>query len=486
MLVDDYLHCLKQTASKSSPAAAPNPPKTPAAAPPNTPQTPPAAALNGQSQAAQNLSTAFPGGQSTDFHLRQLDATPGAAPKPTPQERAVQGFIQKLVPVHRELTISHARLIQLLATGKKKASSVNDVEEQVSILCTAGIQPLYCRYPPFDLQVSILLNLGMLARHPADTGSYLFCVPGMGVIVKSILAGRKELLSFIKRKKYKEIAEKQLLKTPQLRSSKLSMEYHLKDLLGRQTACHVQLARIKLPISFRQSAEDAMNDGGAETTRLSCSDLPVVSGVTCHLRNDKNGEEGEKGERGGSGGGGRAGGECLGIAEKQLLKTPQLRSSKLSMEYHLKDLLGRQTACHVQLARIKLPISFRQSAEDAMNDGGAETTRLSCSDLPVVSGVTCHLRNDKNGEEGEKGERGGVRGRRAGGRRVPRRMPWAMCVGVSAGDTGASLFSPASNRGCNRPTRATERVNLSGVPGRAPRRALLAGNGPAASASGGE
>ena len=55
----------------------------------------------------------------------------------------------------------------------------------------------------------MLLQLGLLGRHPSDPSSYLFCVPGLGTVVKSILGGRAELVALVSRKRYKEVGNRQ-------------------------------------------------------------------------------------------------------------------------------------------------------------------------------------------------------------------------------------------------------------------------------------
>ena len=42
-----------------------------------------------------------------------------------------------------------------------------------------------------ELQLSLLLNVGLLTRHSAAQDRYLFAMPNAGPIVRAIIAGRK-------------------------------------------------------------------------------------------------------------------------------------------------------------------------------------------------------------------------------------------------------------------------------------------------------
>jgi len=78
--------------------------------------------------------------------------------------------------------------------------------------------------------ITILINAGFLLLR--DVNTYWISIPNVGRFVKSVVQGRKELLSFIKKQKWQEILEKDLLKR-KLRYSKLDNTFHLKDLIGK-------------------------------------------------------------------------------------------------------------------------------------------------------------------------------------------------------------------------------------------------------------
>ncbi|CAN4113686.1 unnamed protein product [Withania somnifera] len=79
--------------------------------------------------------------------------------------------------------------------------------------------------------ISLLINAGLLTRQLIDPNIYWFAIPNIGSVLKGLSQGRKELMSFLNRRKYKEMAMTALEKK-RLRSSPLDMRFHLRDLLG--------------------------------------------------------------------------------------------------------------------------------------------------------------------------------------------------------------------------------------------------------------
>ncbi|KAA8550741.1 hypothetical protein F0562_002425 [Nyssa sinensis] len=82
-----------------------------------------------------------------------------------------------------------------------------------------------------DEHVSLLINAGLLTRQLIDPNMYWFAIPNIGSILKGLSQGRKELLSFLNRRKYKEMMLAPLEKK-RLRLSSLDMRFHLRDLIG--------------------------------------------------------------------------------------------------------------------------------------------------------------------------------------------------------------------------------------------------------------
>lgn len=79
--------------------------------------------------------------------------------------------------------------------------------------------------------VTQLINAGFLIRQLIDPSMYWFSIPNIGSVLKGLSQGRKELLSFLSRRKYKEMMLAPLEKK-RLRLSPLDMRFHLRDLIG--------------------------------------------------------------------------------------------------------------------------------------------------------------------------------------------------------------------------------------------------------------
>nr|XP_043610516.1 serine/threonine-protein kinase 19 [Erigeron canadensis] len=82
-----------------------------------------------------------------------------------------------------------------------------------------------------DEDISLLMNAGLLTRQLIDPDMYWFAIPNIGSLLKALTQGRKELLSLLNRKKYKEMMLA-LLEKKRLRLSPLDIRFHLRDLLG--------------------------------------------------------------------------------------------------------------------------------------------------------------------------------------------------------------------------------------------------------------
>lgn len=82
-----------------------------------------------------------------------------------------------------------------------------------------------------DTDVTLLISAGLLTRQLIDPNMYWFAIPNIGSILKGLSQGRKELLSFLNRRKYKEMPLA-VLEKKRLRLSPLDMRFHLRDLIG--------------------------------------------------------------------------------------------------------------------------------------------------------------------------------------------------------------------------------------------------------------
>lgn len=97
-------------------------------------------------------------------------------------------------------------------------------------LCRKGV-----RRGVTDKDIDLLMQQSLLQRDSSLSSHgqrFVFCLPGSGHVVKSLLAGRRELLSIIKRKnKYGQMLQSKIQQI-KLKSSHLNIGWHLKDLIG--------------------------------------------------------------------------------------------------------------------------------------------------------------------------------------------------------------------------------------------------------------
>ncbi|KAM1570626.1 hypothetical protein ACFX10_035603 [Malus domestica] len=82
-----------------------------------------------------------------------------------------------------------------------------------------------------DEHISLLINSGLLTRQLIDPNVYWFAIPNIGSVLKGLSQGRKEVLSLLNRRRYKEMMMAPLEKKA-LRFSPLDMRFHLRDLIG--------------------------------------------------------------------------------------------------------------------------------------------------------------------------------------------------------------------------------------------------------------
>eukprot|EP00730_Choanoeca_flexa_P020136 TRINITY_DN9841_c0_g1_i2.p2 TRINITY_DN9841_c0_g1~~TRINITY_DN9841_c0_g1_i2.p2 ORF type:complete len:243 (+),score=36.08 TRINITY_DN9841_c0_g1_i2:1476-2204(+) len=77
--------------------------------------------------------------------------------------------------------------------------------------------------------ISRLVRLGYISNINESTST--LSLPGLGVFTRDMSNGREALLKSLKRKKFKEVLESELMKK-KLKAMRLSVEYHISDLAG--------------------------------------------------------------------------------------------------------------------------------------------------------------------------------------------------------------------------------------------------------------
>ena len=81
-----------------------------------------------------------------------------------------------------------------------------------------------------DQVITSLINLGVLNMR--DEKSFWISIPGSAPYMKSLIAGRKAVLSMVKKRKYKELFERELEERDVSIHSRLGMKYHILDIVG--------------------------------------------------------------------------------------------------------------------------------------------------------------------------------------------------------------------------------------------------------------
>uniref|UniRef100_A0A7S4DYL1 Uncharacterized protein n=1 Tax=Lotharella globosa TaxID=91324 RepID=A0A7S4DYL1_9EUKA len=79
--------------------------------------------------------------------------------------------------------------------------------------------------------ISNLIRIGVLTRK--GLSDYHVAIPAIGTFVVDIKKARKEIISIVKKRMYREILQKELEKKS-LKTSRMSLRYHLMDLEGLQ------------------------------------------------------------------------------------------------------------------------------------------------------------------------------------------------------------------------------------------------------------
>ncbi|XP_051118793.1 uncharacterized protein LOC127243004 [Andrographis paniculata] len=139
-----------------------------------------------------------------DDYINQIDrAVKRMEQKKETDLRVFEWFKTHVIQSKLDVSISHQELCALLSTGGK-------VKEE---------------------HMTQLINAGLLTRQLIDPNMYWFSIPNVGSVLKGLSQGRKEVMSLLGRRKYKEMMVAELEKK-RLRLSPLDVRFHLRDLIG--------------------------------------------------------------------------------------------------------------------------------------------------------------------------------------------------------------------------------------------------------------
>ncbi|KAI3425287.1 hypothetical protein D9Q98_009054 [Chlorella vulgaris] len=137
-------------------------------------------------------------------------------------------FAERVLPRCSEVMITHRELVQLLGTAPGAARPLQPRQQAAPVAVT-------------DHQVSLLLNQGLLTRHTGGPDGYLFSMPNAGLAVRSVAAGRQEILGLLQRRHQPEVLEAALLKR-KLQRSVLGVRWHVADMIGGGSLLRISTA----------------------------------------------------------------------------------------------------------------------------------------------------------------------------------------------------------------------------------------------------
>lgn len=131
-------------------------------------------------------------------------------------------------------------------------TTVRDVSITLEQLIALVYSPHVHRFQSMtrEQSVSCLLHMQVLLFKSAT--SFYFSVPGIGRLLSALRLGRKEVLSLLRKRTYKELPLRDLLALPALKSSPCRVEFHLREMLGSEHLIHMESTTIGPLIKIRQ------------------------------------------------------------------------------------------------------------------------------------------------------------------------------------------------------------------------------------------
>jgi len=134
---------------------------------------------------------------------------------------AVEAFLTRVLPACTELTVDRRALLALLPGGGAGEGGGGAGAEADAAAAAADA----------------LMANGLLARHASGGEALAFSVPALGAVIAGVVAGRRELVALVSKRKYREVLERDLLgggrRPPvRLRGSPLGAEFHVRDAWG--------------------------------------------------------------------------------------------------------------------------------------------------------------------------------------------------------------------------------------------------------------
>jgi hypothetical protein len=109
----------------------------------------------------------------------------------------LQLFRSRVLPSCKEPHITSSRLLQLMQTVPSAGASASQAQQLKASTASSAAVALGSA----DAIQRRLLSAELVCRDSRSPDSFMFTVPGAAAFVKSVVAGRQELLQMLKRKK---------------------------------------------------------------------------------------------------------------------------------------------------------------------------------------------------------------------------------------------------------------------------------------------
>eukprot|EP01114_Cavostelium_apophysatum_P023228 TRINITY_DN8691_c0_g1_i2.p1 TRINITY_DN8691_c0_g1~~TRINITY_DN8691_c0_g1_i2.p1 ORF type:complete len:340 (-),score=53.78 TRINITY_DN8691_c0_g1_i2:710-1729(-) len=151
---------------------------------------------------------------TVDYVEALMSAKENAAQKsPNADLHIFDVFAKRLLPNYFDVSISKDRLQAVLYPIQATKATDEEAKETLS-----------------EDNITLLVNSGFLLQREVNV--YWLSIPHAGALLKMLVAGRKEIVSMLKRQKWKELLASEM-ETKNLRYSSLGVPFHLKDLIGQ-------------------------------------------------------------------------------------------------------------------------------------------------------------------------------------------------------------------------------------------------------------
>jgi hypothetical protein len=176
-----------------------------------------------------NMST-YTQGVNPKLHLSLRDVAPDERFPATLDTSHASYFAAEDTRVLLQLFLAHV----LPACSK----SLSITQEELLELCYTPHRASFRQGMRAEQAISALLHFGLLVFR--SSSSFYFAAPGAARLLSALRAGRKELVTLVKKRQYKEMPLRDALALQKLKTSPCQPSFHLRDMLGSERLLQMQ------------------------------------------------------------------------------------------------------------------------------------------------------------------------------------------------------------------------------------------------------